>query len=554
MASFAQAFRQLREMYAQLSLGKKISFFLIFTLLFASFMGLVWWAGQPEFRILYTDLTADDANAVVTHLKENKISYQLSQGGTAISVPADGYYDARMSLANAGLPSGGSIGFELFDRKGLGLSNFQMKVAYLRALQGELSRTIQQLSTVDAVRVHLVMPDKALFEEDQKDTTASVVLKLAANARLNEDQVQGIVFLISSSVEGLKPGNVTIINSKGSVLSKRTDQASGADIADKARKMERELEQRIVSLLARSVGPEKVAAKITVLLDNQQVQKVIEEYDPEAQVVRSEEIVTSENQDSDNTTSAFPGAESNLPESSYQEGRNQQSKGQKRQETINYEISRTTSTIMQTAGAIVGLSIAVLIDGTYQEETDEEGTKTKKYIPRGDEEMAAFTDLIKKAVGFNKDRGDQIKVANIAFATEGVGEEESLISDRTGFYIRIMNYVLAVLGLLLFIVFVLRPMVRWLTSEASIEKQLGMSTALLQGATVGELEAQLGASAGERMIGRETGEETKEGLKDKMGKLEQQRANLLDTASRDPQAVTLMVKRWLKEEDGGQHG
>jgi len=550
MASMGQAVTQIREMYTQLSLGKKISFALIFVVLLSTFVGLVWWAGRPEYRILYTDLSAEDASSVVTHLKDNKIQYQLLRGGTAVSVPVDDYYEVRMSLANAGLPTGGSVGFELFDRKSLGMTDFQMRVAYLRALQGELSRTIQQIAAVDGCRVHLVIPEETLFIADQRDATASIVIKQAANARLNDEQVSGIVYLVSSSVEGLDPHNVTVIDHKGRVLSKRTDEASGGDIADKAHKTASALEQRIVSLLARSVGPEKVAAKVSVDLDTQQTQRVIEDYNPDRQVVRSEQIVTSTNEGTESSSSAFPGVEANLPENAYQEGTKQQTKGEKRQETINYEISRTTSTTTQPGGSIRKLSIAVLIDGTYEEVKDDEGNVTRNYVPRTDDEMGTFTEIVKKAVGFDKERGDQIEVANIAFLTEGVGDEEWGGGDRTGFYLQILNYALAILGVLLFLLFVVRPMIRWLTAEPSLESELGIPAGMLQGATVGELEASLG---GGMLPGAPEAEVKAEGerLEDRMKKLEMQKADLLETASRDRNAVTIMVRRWLKEEEGG---
>ena len=551
MASLAQGFSQFKAMYAQLSLGKKVSFVLIFIALAATFAALVWWSGQPEYRILYTDLSAEDMNGVVTHLKDNKIKYQLGQGGTSVSVPAQDYYDVKMFMAKAGLPTGGGVGFELFDQKQLGVTDFQMKVAYLRALQGELIRTIQQISAVEACRVHLALPEETLFVQDKREATASIVVKLKANARLAEDQIQGIVFLVSSSVPGLAPQNVTVIDDKGKVLSKRTDEAAGGggSGADDARKLSNELEQRIVGLLARSVGPEKVAAKVSVTLDNTHLEKVEEHYNPDEQVVRSEQINSDENTGSETTSAGYPGAESNLPENAAPtEGRQQQNSGKKRQETINYEIGRVTSTIKQPGGEIKKLSIAVLIDGTYKEGKKADGSAGTEFVPRTEEEMKTYTELIKNAVGFNKDRGDQIEVANIPFVTEGLGGD--MKADKTQFYLQIMNYVLAGLGALAFLFFVVRPLVRWLTSEPSLEAQLGLGPGMLRGAKVGELEATLGGKPA-LGPGSAAGEAVSISLEDKMKKLNEQRNNILETATRDREAVTLMVRRWLKEDEGG---
>lgn len=551
MASLRESFGQFRDQWLSLATGKKISFVLIFFLMVVGFTALVYWAGQPEYKLLYGDLTVEDANAITTHLEESRIGYKLSRGGTSISVPDKDFYEARMSLANAGLPSGGSVGYELFDRKGFGLTDAQLKVASLRALQGELARTIRQLEPVESVRVHLALPKDSLFVEDKKEATASIVVKLVANAKLSEEQVDGVVFLVSSSVEGLDPASVTVIDHKGHVLSKRQDKSMGGagDLQERARKIERLMEQRIESLLARSVGPEKVAARINVALDGTQIQKVEEIYDPDSQVARSRQLVESESTANEKSSSAFPGAGASLPEDDFTEGSQNSTQGTKKQEITNYEINRTTSTITQAGGAIQKLSVAVLIDGTYKE-VEEEGKKVKQYVPRTDEEMGTFEDVVKKIIGFSDKRGDQIEVANIQFVSEEVGFDESP-AERMDFIIRMLQYGFSVLGAILFILFVVRPLIRWLTTEPSLERQLGVAPELLAGATVGEWEArlagQLGAAPSERPEEGQLGEEAGESLADRMGRLAKQKANLLETASKDREAVTLMVRRWLKE-------
>ncbi|NLH51164.1 MAG: flagellar M-ring protein FliF [Myxococcales bacterium] len=552
MASLREIPGQLKNLWTQLSTGKKISFILIFLLMTAIFSFLVWWAGRAEYKTLYADLAVEDANAVVSHLKENRIPYKLDRDGTSISVPDKNYYEAKMSLANAGLPSGGVVGYELFDRKGLGLTDAQLKIAKLRALQGELARTIKELSPVEACRVHLALPEETLFIEDKKQATASVVLTLAANAKLTDEQISGIVFLVSSSVEGLDSNNVTIIDQKGHVLSKPKDDAMGGagDLEDKTRKLEKQTEQNIETLLARSVGPEKVAARVHVVLDRENVQKVEERYNPDEQVVRSQQTVVADNTASETNTSSFPGAESNVPETNYAEGAQNQSKSNKKQETVNYEISRTTSTISQAGGAIKKLSVAVLIDGTYKE-VEGEGKKKMEFVPRSEEEMATFTEIVKKVVGYNEQRGDQIEVANIPFVTEEAGALESPY-EKMDYIIRFVNYGLAVLGVVLFLLFIVRPLLRWLTTEPSLESQLGMPAELLAGATVGEIEARLAGRLGPGVAAEEAVPAEEAGPKEitmaeRMGRLNRQKADLLETASRDSEAVTLMIRRWIKE-------
>ncbi len=548
MASLRESMGQMRSLWLEMATGKKISFILIFGVMAFAFASLVYWASLPEYKLLYQDLTIEDANSITNHLEEKRINFELSRGGTAIAVSEKDFYEARMSLANAGLPSGGAVGFELFDRKGLGLTEAQMKISSLRATQGELARTIKQLDPVEHVRVHLAMPKESLFVEDKKEATASIVLKLTANAKLSDDQVDGIVFLVASAIEGLEPGNVTVIDHKGRVLSKRTDASLGGagDIEQRAHKMERQFEHRIETLLARSVGPEKVAARVNVLLDRQQIQLVEEKYDPDSAVVRSQQKVSSGAKSTESQTSAFPGAESNLPEDQYAEGSKNLTENTKTQEIVNYEINRTTSTVTKAVGAIQKLSIAVLIDGTYKE-VEKEGKTEKEYAPRSEEEMATFSALVKKIVGFNETRGDQMEIANIQFVAEDMVFEEAPM-ERLDFIIRIVQYVFAVLGALLFLFFVVRPLIRWLTSEPSLERQLGMPTEMLEGATVGELEARYPGQLKSPAAAEAAREgEQVESLAERMGRLEQHKADLLETAARDKEAVTLMVRRWLKE-------
>ncbi|MDP8224558.1 MAG: flagellar basal-body MS-ring/collar protein FliF [Candidatus Lernaella stagnicola] len=549
MASLRESIGQIRTLWSEMATGKKISFILIFAVMAIAFGGLVLWAGLPEYKLLYQDVTIEDANSITTHLEENRVRYQLSRGGTAISVPAEDYYEARMSLANAGLPSGGAVGYELFDRKGLGLTEAQMKVAHLRALQGELARTIKQLDPVEHARVHLAMPKETLFVEDKKEATASIVLKLAANAKLDGEQVDGIVFLVSSSVEGLDPGNVTVIDHKGHVLSSTRDKALGSagNLEDKAHKLERSLESRVETLLARSVGPEKVAARVNVMLDRQQVQRVEEKYDPDSAVVRSQQKVSSGGKSSESQTSGFPGASSNLPQDQYSEGTQQSSENTKTQEIVNYEINRTTATITEPFGALKMLSVAVLIDGTY-EEVEKDGKTVKQYVPRTSDEMLTYEEIVKKIVGFTLSRGDQIEIANIQFVSEALGFEE-VPTSQLDVIIRILQYVFAVVGALLFLFIVVRPLIRWLTSEPALERQLGLPAEMLEGATVGELEERYPGQLGPATDEGGGEEEYKESLAERMGRLQQQKADLLETAARDREAVTLMVRRWLKEGD-----
>jgi len=547
MASVRDTIGQLRKLWTDLSTGKKISFILIFTVMVAGFVILVMWAGRPDYKMLQSGLSPEDANAVVTHLEDQRIPYRLTEGGSAVSVSSSQFYEAKMSLASAGLPTGGSVGFELFDGKSLGQTDAQMKINRLRVLQGELQRTINQLEPVESSRVHLALPEESLFIEDRQEAKASVIIGLKGNKRLTNENIEGIIYLVSSSIEGLDPQNVTIVDTKGKVLSKaQNDQMGESDLEDRARKMERELEQKIVSLLASSVGVEKVQARVSVQLDREHVQQVKQEYDPDSLVMRSEQKITSTNKSNESQTGAAPGALTNLPEGSPTMSSGNFAEGVKDQSTKNYEISSTTSTITIPSGTLRKLSVAVMIDGTYQESGEGDEKKTE-YTPRTEEQMATYTAIVKNAVGFNEKRGDQIEVANVQFITEDHALEEP--TRRLDLIIKIINYVLAALGVLLFLLFVLRPLIRWLTSEPALEAQLGLPADMLAGApTVAELEAKLARRELPDMTEKEAEAKAKvDELSEKMTKLKESKEDLLNTAARDRDAVTLMVRRWLKE-------
>ena len=243
---FRQILLQLQNLFKSLSVGKRIALLILATGSIAGFVFLINWAGRPEFHPLYSNLDANDAGIILNRLKEQKIPYQLSAGGSTILIPQERIYETRMELASAGLPQGGSIGFELFDDTKLGMTEFAQNVNYQRALQGELVRTINGFAEVESCRVHIVMPEKSLFIDDQEVASASVVLKLHHGKWLTQQQVQGIVHLVSSSVSRMSPENVTVVDSSGRLLTGHSDpsgvSALSSDQLDYQAKVERKLE------------------------------------------------------------------------------------------------------------------------------------------------------------------------------------------------------------------------------------------------------------------------------------------------------------------------
>ncbi len=258
-----------------------------------AFAALIFVANRTDYRPLFANLTTEDAGEIVKKLKDQKVAYQISADGKAILVPSDKVYELRLSLAGEGLPQGGGIGFEIFDRKNFGMTEFVQKLNYQRALQGELSRTIAQLAGVEQARVHLVIPEKSLFKDSEKPPTASVVLKMKSNRTLRENEVQGVVHLVSSAIEGMDTENVTVLDSRGKVLSRTgPSDATGkltSTMQETQRNYEKNLEERLQSLLDKVVGSGRSVARVSATFDFKQVEKYEEKYDPETAAVRSEQ-------------------------------------------------------------------------------------------------------------------------------------------------------------------------------------------------------------------------------------------------------------------------
>lgn len=357
-------------------------------------VSLASWAGRPHYAILFGNLDPADGGAIVDELRTRKVPYQVEGGGRTILVPEDQVYETRLMLASNGLPGSGS-GYEILDANKLGWTDFVQKLQYRRALEGEIARTIQTVAEIQAARVHLVQPEPSLFIAEEKPATASVVLRLRPGARLTGGNVQGIVHLVSSAVEGLQPENVTILDTRGNLLSApASDPVLGAtaDQIGIQRGVEEQLTAKVQSLLETVLGPGKSVVRISAEMDFQHAERTTESYDAENPVVRSEE--RSEETSSDGSRS----------ESS----------------TTNYEISHTVERVTVPTGTISRLTASVFIDGTYRPLPKGE----REYIPRSAEEMQKFQSIIQTALGFSTERGDLLTVENIAFDTSVLEQEK----------------------------------------------------------------------------------------------------------------------------------
>lgn len=353
---------------------------------------------------LYTNLAPQDGAAIVKELEAEKIPYAITGGGTAIEVPRGVLYQTRLKLAGKGVPAAGGVGFEIFEKTPFGVSEFTQQVNYLRALQGELSRTINSIAAVQSSRVHLAIPSRSNFLGPEEKPTASVVVDLRPGYHLSPDQVQGIVNLVASSVAKLSSDKVTVIDSSGRPL-KEIAPAAATTEAEKLSlfklKHEEEMQRRIETMLDPILGPGKVVVRANVQFNLQETLMTKEEFDPDNKVVRSQRQTVD---DSSTKNGGNPGVQANIPGGDATKTADTGSK--RSSETVTYEVGRTTSRIAEPRGQIQKLSVALLVDGKYDKD---------KYIARTAEELEVIKGMVKRAVGFDAERGDEIEIANVPF-------------------------------------------------------------------------------------------------------------------------------------------
>jgi|DewCreStandDraft_4_1066084.scaffolds.fasta_scaffold00029_103 flagellar M-ring protein FliF len=429
---------------------------------------------EPPFTLLFGGLAPEDARRIVERLEAAAVPYRLSPTGDAVLVPADRALRLRMDMAEQGLPSGGSIGYEVFDRGGpLGSSDFLSNVNLRRALEGELARTIAAIKPVRAARVHLVLPRRELFARERHAASASVVLSLAQPGGLERRQVQAIRNLVAAAVPGLEVGRVTIVDDRGNLLARGGEgPAAGfaaTDIEEQRAAIEQRLRGKILQLLERTIGPGRVEAEVTADLELDEITTTAEQYDPNGQVARSTQTIE-ESGDRRDTENGSVTVANNLPtERAAQGGGGSSERTSRSEETVNYEISRTVRSQTRRPGHLRRLSIAVQVDGIWTTAAD----GTRHYQPRPAEELAQLAALVRSAAGVDEERGDVVEVVSRPFvqAEPEPAAEPGLLDlgrDELG---RLAE--LAGLGLLTLIVlfFGVRPLVRSLRPPATAAEE-----------------------------------------------------------------------------------
>ncbi|MCB1531647.1 MAG: flagellar M-ring protein FliF [Alphaproteobacteria bacterium] len=426
----------------------------------------------PEMKLLYSDLSTADSSAIAAKLEENQIPYEISVDGSRIIAPEDEIGRARMLLAAEGLPNGGSMGYELFDKQsGFGTTNFVQNINQVRALEGELSRTISSLDSIRSARVHLVLPQRELFSRESRPSSASVFLGVRPGAIVERQQILGIQSLVASAVPELKISNVSIIDSNGNLLAKgeeESDNLLSVQAEEMRRNLEARLTEKIEDQVGRIVGFGNVRALVTAEMNFDRISTNEELFDPETQVVRSSQVTEESNTEREPNPQDIS-VENNLPgvggDLLIDEPPSAEST--RLEEVTNFEISRTVRNTVREAGEITKLSVGVLVDGRYS--TNEEGDKV--YEPRTQQELDQISSLVKSAIGYDDIRGDNIEVVNLQFAE--IDTDEEFIDERLlfgfekGQLLDVAEFLIVGIMIVLVALLVLQPMVnRLLEAEA----------------------------------------------------------------------------------------
>jgi flagellar M-ring protein FliF len=477
-----QHFEKLIQYWSNRSAAQRIMLAGLAASLVIAFGVMLIFLNQAEMRVLYTNLPPEDASRVVELLKASKTPFELRDNGGTVMVPAEVVYEQRLKVAGEGAMRGQGIGFELFDELKVGQTDFVQRINYTRALQGELSRTITEFPQVEKARVHLVLPQKSLFIEEQKKATASVVLTLRRGQKLDAKQLQGIVNLVAMSVEGLTPDHITITDTTGqSLYQPRGDGGlDGMTTTQFEYKntFEANLENRLEQILTPILGPGRSLAKVNAELDFSQRTIRKELYDPNATVVRSEqksEESTSGSAavDASGATTTPRGGGAAVPNTNFRgegySGTESSQKSSRENKTTNFEINKEEQNVVTPVGDLKRQSIAVIVDGTYEKV---EGSNTYKYVPRSAEELERIKQIVSRAAGLDGSRGDEIQVSSFEFGAPDGSGEPSLLQTMMEYAQRLGKPFINGLLIFLFLILVVRPVVLALIRPRVTEEEI----------------------------------------------------------------------------------
>lgn len=514
-------------------------------------IALVFWAKEPGYKVLFSNISDEDGGAIVAQLTQMNIPYRIDTPGGVIKVPEAQVHEVRMKLAQEGLPKGGAVGFELLDQEKFGISQFTEQVNFQRALEGELSRTIENLGPIQHARVHLAVPKPSMFVREQKQPTASVTVSLIKGRTLDEGQVIAITHLISSAVTGLPAENVTIVDQRGNLLTQSGLRGLQTSQLKFTSEIEGDYQQRIQRILAPLVGDKNVRAQVTAQVDFTQLEKTQEQYqpnaDPQKMAIRSRQASLAEQGNARGAT-GVPGALSNQPptpatapvtkpvnktgETSQKQSPDATERESGRpfnnrsDETTNFEVDRTLTHTKSSMGRIERLSVAVVINHLPQGEEGKDG-------PMSATELAAINALVKEAIGYSSARGDSVNVMNTPF--NGVVEEPvTPLWEQERFYVLLMA-----VARYLIIALIIWVMWRKLVHPAWIRHQ---ESAIVR------MEMEKEARQEEMAAKKRDAEKHARQRQEQRVETELNSQQLRELAEQEPRVIALVIRQWMKKE------
>ena len=505
-------------------------------------IGLSLYLTKPEFKVLYSNLGPEDASSVVKALQAEKIQYRLTDNGSTIMIPAEKVYDQRIKIAGEGALVGQGIGFEIFDKVKVGQTDFVQKINYTRALQGELARTISEFPSVESARVHLVMPQRSLFVEERQSPSASVVLKLnRPNQKPDQKEINAILNMMVMAVEGLDKNHVSITDNGGKVLYEpQEDNLTGISSTqlEHRQQVQNSLEKRIEEMLQPIFGPGRVIAKVNADIDFSQKTIRREIFDPEKTVVRSE-------QRSEETQQGRANLEAGAPDANFRgdgiTGSVSHQNGNCETRTTNYEINREEQQIVANVGDLRRLTVAVIIDGSYEKT---EGAWS--FVPRKPEELERVRQLVSNAVGLNAERGDSLEVSSAPFNDSEPPHEPNFAEMLADYAERLGKPLLNALLAFLFLMLVVRPVVLALIRP---KVEAGEMVEGLEG--LPSAEEQLALYEALEEANRTDEEEIEDGDEDEelvFKDIEAIKAHIFSLSDNHMEQVVTLVRGWMKQD------
>ena len=528
--SFNRIWFQVNQFFARLNNTQRIIFAGIAVVFLAATILTLVLTSSPPFEPLFSDLSPKDAGEIVDRLREQNIDYQLENGGRTVMVPSGRVYDLRVEFARDGLPESGTVGYELFDRQELGITEFQQQITYKRAIEGELVKTIRSIEGVENANVMIVIPKERLFEKDQKVPTASVQLQLRRKARPTDMTIEAIGHLVANSVEGLEPENITITDTRGRILSSNSNpddnMAMSSDQLAFSRRVEHDLEQKALAVLEKRVGAGNATVQVNASLNWSQVEKTIHDVDPDRTVTISEET-------SEQTQPGDPNAGSGGSSSS--------------NTVTNYETSKSIQRIVEGVGNIDRISVAVMVNNKPDVKTDPDGNTETTFLPRDAQEMQQLEQLVKMAVGFDNNRSDQFSIVNMQF--DPSVEEDLEVMPWWGDPMDIIEKVVIGIALLMGIFLVRSILTSAKTRGDEIQSQIQQ---ILEEEKDKDVKAMKSAEHNHALTGGEQ-EDDEVIMSDEFFKTAQKRnlqyEQVQHYVRQHPDVATRLIKVWLMEDE-----